>query len=188
MGRMRRFLHWTLEALLIALLAATLALVGLTRLAPAMGHPVLIIRSASMSPAIPVGAAVLLDSGSTDLRTGDVVALQLDNGAVFAHRVTRLVSLGGVPYVETKGDANPAVDPALTPLDHVIGRVSFTLPFVGFLVAGFAMPTGAATALLAALTLLTALWLVDEDDSEDKHSAEEPAPTRPRAASARKMG
>jgi signal peptidase len=182
---MRRFVHWVLEALMIALLTAILALVGLARLAPAMGYPVLVIRSGSMSPAIPMDAAVLLDSGSTDVRTGDVVALQLDNGAVVTHRVTRLVSLGGVPYVETKGDANPAVDPALTPLDRVIGRVSFTLPYVGFLMAGLAMPTGAATALLAALTLLTALWLLDEDDSEHKHSAQEPAPTRPRAASAR---
>ena len=165
MTRMRRFVRWTLEGLLIALLAGTLALVGLARLAPAMGHRVLIISSGSMTPAIPVGAVVVLDPvTATGVRTGDVVTLRLDNGAVFTHRVMRLVSLGGVPYVETKGDANLAVDPTLTPLDHVIGRVSFTLPFVGFLMAGLPMPAGAATALLAAFTLLTALWLLDEDD------------------------
>jgi len=71
----------------------------------------------------------------------------------------------GVADVETKGDANQAVDPTLTPLDHVIGRVALTLPFVGFLVAALATPAGYATVLLACLTLFAALWLLDADEA-----------------------
>jgi signal peptidase len=167
MTRAHRITRWLLEALLVAFIVGALALLGLARVAPAIGHPVFVIRSGSMAPAIPVGAAVVLDPGPAGVRAGDVVTLRLDNGAIFTHRVTLLVTVGGVPYVETKGDANAAVDPALTPLDHILGRVSLTLPLVGYLMADLAIPVGVGTALLAALTLVAALWLLDEDGDED---------------------
>ena len=166
MGSARGVTRRLLESLLLALVAGTLALVALAHLAPAMGHPVFIIRSGSMTPAIPVGGAVVLDlQPADDIRVGDVVTLRLDDGAIFTHRVTRLVSVQGVADVETKGDANQGVDPTLTPLDHVIGRVALTLPFVGFLVAALATPAGYATVLLACLTLFAALWLLDADEA-----------------------
>ena len=166
MTRVRRIARRALEALLAALILGTLALVGLAHVVPASGHPVLIIRSGSMTPAIPVGAAIVLDPASpSGVQVGDGVTMRLDNGAIFTHRVTRLVSLQQVAYVETKGDANSTVDPALTPVDHVIGRVSLTLPLVGFLMAGLATPAGYATVLLACLTLFAALWLLDPDEA-----------------------
>jgi signal peptidase len=175
MTRARRVTRWVLEALLAAVILGTLALAGLAHVVPASGHPVLIIRSGSMAPTIPVGAAVVLDAAPAgDIQVGDVVTMRLDNGAIFSHRVTRLVSVGGVPYIETKGDANATVDPSLTPVSHVMGRVALTLPLVGFLMAGLAMPAGLATVLLAALTLFTALWLLDEDEAAI--SEPEPAP------------
>lgn len=164
--RARRATRWVLESLLVALILGTVALAGLAHVAPALGHPVFVIRSGSMSPTIPVGAAVVLDSmAGTKLRIGDAVTVRLDTGAIFTHRVTRLVSLGGVSYIETRGDANATVDPALTPLGHVVGRVALTLPLMGFLMAGLAMPAGLATVLMAALTLLAALWLLDEEEA-----------------------
>jgi hypothetical protein len=75
------------------------------------------------------------------------------------------VAVQGIADVETKGDANQTVDPTLTPLNHVIGRVALTLPFVGFLMAGLATPAGYATVLLACLSLFAGLWLLDEDEA-----------------------
>jgi signal peptidase I len=171
MTRARLVGRWVLEALLAALLLGTLGLAGLAHLVPASGHPVLLIRSGSMTPTIPVGAAVVLDSvRSGEVHVGDVVTMRLANGAIFTHRVTRLASVGGVPYIETRGDANPMVDPALTPVSSVIGRVTLTLPLAGFLMAGLAMPVGLATVLLAALTLCLALWLLDEDEDLDREA------------------
>jgi signal peptidase len=158
--------RWALEALLAALVLGTLALVGLAHVVPASGHPVLVIGSGSMTPAIPVGAAVVLDPAPTSgVEVGDVVTMRLDSGAIFTHRVTRIVSLQGAPYVATKGDANSTADPALTPLDRVIGRVSLTLPLTGFLMAALATPAGYATVTLACLALFAALWLLDEDEA-----------------------
>jgi signal peptidase len=165
MTRVRRITRWALEAMLAALVGGSLALVGLAHIAPATGHAVLIISSGSMAPTVPVGAAVVLDSAHlSEVQVGDVVTMRLDNGAIFTHRVTRLVSLQRVPYVETKGDANSSVDPALTPLDHVVGRVMLTLPLAGVLMAGLATLAGGATVLFATLTLFAALWLLDEED------------------------
>lgn len=161
-----------LRLVLLALLIAVVAAAGFARLVPATGHPVLIIRSGSMAPTIPIGAAVVLSPEPADVQPGEVVAMRLDNGAVFTHRVTRLASLGGVPYIETKGDANRDVDPALTPLDHVIGRVAMSLPIAGFLIAVLSTPTGIASALLAALALLVALWFL----GDDAEFSTEPAP------------
>ena len=172
MSRARRYTHWILEALLIVLMVGSLSLVGLARFAPALGHPVFIIDSGSMAPTIPVGAAVLLDPGSAGLRTGDVVTMRTGSGAIFTHRITRLATLDGVSYMETKGDANATVDPSLTPLDHVMGRVVITLPLVGFIIAWLALPSGMASALLAALTLYVALWLLDEGEPEPEEATQ----------------
>jgi len=184
-SRARRYTQWILDALLIVLMVGSLALVGLARLVPATNHPVFIIDSGSMVPTIPVGAAVVLDPGSAGVRTGDVVTMRLDSGAIFTHRVTRLVSLDGVSHMETKGDANSTVDPALTPVDHVMGRVVLTLPLAGFLMAGLAMPAGMVTALMAAITLIVALWLLDEDDAESEEVAHPDAVGDPAGAAAR---
>ena len=162
MTRARRVTRWLLELAFLALVIGVVTVAGLAHLLPAVDHPVFIIRSGSMVPAIPVGAAVILDAGSSRVESGDVVTLRLDNGEAFTHRVTRLVSLGGAAYVETKGDANPNNDPALTPVDHVVGRVAVSLPVAGFLIAGLATPAGLIAALLAALALVAALWLIDE--------------------------
>jgi len=175
--RARRITRAMLGLVLLALLIAVVAAAGFARLVPAMGHPVLIIRSGSMAPTIPIGAVVVLSPGPGGVQPGDVVAMRLDNGAVFTHRVTRLASLLGVPYIETKGDANPEIDPALTPLDHVIGRVAVSLPIVGYLMAGLSTPTGIASALLAAIALLAALWFLDEDD--ELTTEPEPVDTTP---------
>ena len=182
MSRARRYTRWILELLLIVLMVGSLSLVGLARVAPALGHPVFIIDSGSMTPAIPVGAAVLLDPGSTGVRTGDVVTMRSGNGAIFTHRLTRLSTLGGVPYMETKGDANPTVDPSLTPLDHVMGRVVLTLPLVGFIIAWLALPSGMASALLAGLALLAALWLLDEGRPESGDATQPDAGSDPAGA------
>lgn len=180
MTHARRVTRLILALVLFALVVGIAAVAGLARLVPATGHQVFVIRSGSMAPAIPVGAAVVLDGVGSHVQPGDVVTMRLDNGAVFTHRVTRPVSLGGAAYIETKGDANDGVDPALTPLDHVLGRVALSLPIAGYLMAGLGTPAGLATALLAAITLLVALrFLGDEGATSTKLAPVSLASSRP---------
>ena len=107
-----------------------------------------VITGRSMEPEIPIGSLALLrplDPGS-DL-VGESVAFLTGGGHLITHRVTRVATLDGVDYVETKGDANDAPDPVLTPASAIVGSVAFTVPFAGFVEAGAGRPVGVVTLL-----------------------------------------
>lgn len=152
-----------LDALLLAVVGVVLACVVLVALGPRLGHPSLVIRGASMQPAIPLGSLVVLEPGvPADLRVGDVVAFQATNATTVTHRVTRLASLGPTPYFGTKGDANAEADPLITPVSAIIGRVSLVVPGAGYLLTVLAAPIGIAAVFLVTATLLTLTLLLEE--------------------------
>lgn len=190
MNRARHLVGLALDLALVGLVVTAFACVALTHVPPALGHPVFVVQSGSMSPAIPVGAAVV-DSPAdiTAIAPGDVVTLRLADGAIFTHRVTRVVRTDAGAFVETKGDANESVDPALTPIGEVVGRVDVAIPFAGFLVAFLAQPSGFATAILLALTILVALLLVeDEQGGEDEAGTSDAMASNAQAADAMRPG
>lgn len=158
-----------LDTILIGLVALALALTFLAHGLPALGHGVYVVQSGSMRPTIPVGATVILDRVVPgDLRVGDIVTFRLANGEIFTHRITRLVRVQNEPYVETKGDANEAVDPAVTAVSRVVGRVTLVIPLAGFLMTALGTVTGGVALLSASLTILLALWLLDEGPVEQR--------------------
>jgi signal peptidase I len=124
------------DALLTAILLATLALAGLVIAAPLTGHQPFILRGGSMSPAIPRGAIAIIAKPPLDtLQPGDVVTFQVPNGAVITHRITAVSHVAGATWLETKGDANDTPDPDLIPVTWVIGRVVLSIPLAGYLLA-----------------------------------------------------
>ncbi len=164
-----RVLRRTLDGLLLALIAAVLVTILLTRALPLLtGGTTLVVAGASMEPTIPMGALVYDVPVRTDqLRPGDVVSIRVGpDRAIFTHRVTRLATLPDGPYLETRGDANPAVDPALVPASAVIGRTTLTIPFIGFAVAVLSTPQGVVLLLAIAGILLAATWLVESIEDE----------------------
>lgn len=162
----RRFatLRRICDSLLIVLIAVVLFGVVLGRLVPLSGRTTLIIGGGSMAPALPIGAAVVVepvDPGT--LRVGDVVSLRSgsDLQSIFTHRVTSIVPRENTVWVETKGDANADVDPSIASAEHVIGRVSATIPYAGFLLALLSVPSGVLFVVLLAAVLLTLIWLLE---------------------------
>jgi signal peptidase I len=145
------------DGLLTAVLLSAVALAGLVIAAPLTGQQPFIIRSGSMAPSIDRGAIVIIAKDHLDaLRTGDVVTFQVPNSAVITHRITRVSQVDGVTYLETRGDANAAPDPTLTPASWVIGRVSFSLPLAGYLLALPSSPLGVLGVGSIVLCLLVA--------------------------------
>lgn len=118
-------------ALALVLLATVLVL-----LAPHVtGWRYGILRSGSMGPTMPAGAAIVVaPAGVADVRPGDVITYRsADNaGLLVTHRV---VALGrdqrGQRAFLTKGDANEEPDGTLVAADRLVGRVIFHLPHVG---------------------------------------------------------
>lgn len=151
-----------LEALLGAASLAVIVTAGLALLGPALGGRTLVIGGGSMEPTIPRGALVIVLPSAAGYAVGDVVTVQQGTATPYTHRITRRTALGGVPYVETKGDANAAPDPAIVPAAAIAGRIALAIPALGYLSALLGTFLGLAGFLaLAATALLLAGALED---------------------------
>lgn len=151
------------DVALVALIVVGLGGVVLGRVLPALGHQVFVVAGPSMEPAIPVGAAVVLETVPAEaLRAGDIVTLKSGPArAVFTHRIVRLAPRDDGLWIETKGDANPEPDPSITPAASVVGRVAATLPFVGYALTVLSAPAGVVFVLSTGALLIVLGWSLD---------------------------
>ena len=180
-----RTLRLCLDATFVLLVVAILALVFAVNLGPWFGHQVVVIRGGSMSPAISLGSAVdIARVQPADLSSGDVVMLKEPTGTIVTHRVTRVVTLSDGMYVETKGDANQSADPSLHSVSEIAGRVDFTAPGLGYVIYLLTMPTGLASVLSLAMTLLFAIWLLEDLEQDFATGKAETPRTVPSAGAA----
>jgi signal peptidase I len=152
------------DSLLIVLIVVVLFGMILGRLVPLTGRTTLIIGGGSMEPSLQLGTAVVVDPvAPTDIHVGDIVSLRSGSElkSIFTHRVTRIVPHDGTIWIETKGDANKAVDPSITSTANVIGRVSVAIPYAGYLLALLSAPSGIIFVLCLAIVLLLLVWLIE---------------------------
>lgn len=174
MKRAVRTIRRLLDLALVLLVGSVLAIVLLSNLGPSFGHQLLVVRGGSMSPAIPLGTLVDVARTSPDqIRPGDIITLKADNGVLTTHRVVRVAQLPDGLYFATKGDANETADPVLEPASGLQGRVDVSVPYLGYLVFLLTIPSGIISIFCLALTMLLAIWLLQELE-EDDDEAEEP--------------
>lgn len=122
------------------------------------GYKPVAVYSGSMRPTLGVGSlAVDRVVEAHTVRVGDLITFDDPTvvGRLVTHRVVQIVpTRHGLAY-RTKGDANAARDPWAIRLPGKVGRVSFDVPFAGY-VLFYAHTREVRTALiaLAALVLL----------------------------------
>src|SRR6266508_1037466 len=164
-----RFARRVLDVLLVILIAVALTGVVLGKLVPLTGRQTLVVGGSSMAPAIPLGAAVVVTPvPAASLAVGDVVSLRVGpKSSIFTHRIVRLVEQDGETWVETKGDANSVADPTLVPASSIIGRVSWSIPWAGYLLALMSLPLGVLFILGVAGSLLAGAWLLETLELRD---------------------
>ena len=152
------------DAAIVALVLLVLIGLFLGRVVPLTGRDTLIIGGRSMEPAIPMGAAIVIEPvDPSELSVGDVVTMRVGaKPSIFTHRIIRLLTLDGQPYIETKGDANAAPDRATTPAASVVGRVAWSIPLAGYLLALLSIPAGIAFAIGLGVTLVLIAILLDD--------------------------
>lgn len=178
MKRAVRTIRRLLDLALVLLVGSVLAIVLLSTFGPSFGHQLLVVRGGSMSPAIPLGTLVDVASTPPDqIQPGDVITIKADNGVLTTHRVVRVAQLPDGIYFATKGDANETADPVLEPASRLQGRIDLSLPFLGYLMYLLTTPSGVISIFGLAMTLLFAIWLLQEfeedEDEEEKPSAYE---------------
>jgi signal peptidase len=134
------------------------------------GYKPIAVYSGSMVPTVQVGGlAVDRVVPARDVRLGDVITFQdpYVRGRLVTHRVIRIFHTShGVAY-RTKGDANAVRDPWTISLPNRVGRMSFAVPYAGY-VLWYARTREVRTALIifAALFALSAMlrriWRTEE--------------------------
>lgn len=106
------------------------------------------ITSGSMSPAIPTGSIVLIKS-HPPYQLEDIISYQTHAnadlkkpGSIVTHRITKIHTDQNYPTYTTQGDANQTPDPEAVPQARVLGKVIFTLPYLGYVGTFIKSPPG----------------------------------------------
>jgi len=166
MGSFRTIMRTT------ATLVAGVAVVGVFAYAALLvaGFKPVEVYSGSMVPTIRVGA-IAFDRpvAGRSVRVGDVITFRdpYTKGRLVTHRVIRIFHTNhGLAY-RTKGDANPNRDPWTIALPDRVGRVSFSAPYVGFVLwyAHTREVRAALILLVALLVLFSTLRRIWRDDA-----------------------
>ncbi len=128
---------------LIAVIAVV-ALLLLISIFPLTGNfKVLTVLSGSMETAIHKGSVVVVKP-VTEYKIGDVITFgqNTKTKAPTTHRIFDLKVESGVPVYITKGDANNDPDQKTVTTKEIIGKVLFSVPFVGYIVSAARKPWG----------------------------------------------
>jgi signal peptidase I len=110
---------------------------------------VLTVLSGSMEPAIHTGAVVVVKPVS-DYKIGEVITFgpYSKTKAPITHRINEIKIEGGQPVYITKGDANNAPDMTEIQKKDVVGKVLFSVPYVGYAVEFAKKPIGFALIII----------------------------------------
>jgi signal peptidase len=150
------------DAFVIMIIISAVVLLLTPRL---MGANLLVVVSQSMEPTIPMGSIVVSHPQAIDeeIKVGDVItfsAADMGGEAVFVtHRVVESIRNGADVRYRTQGDGVNEPDLVLVAPDQIVGRMWFSLPLVGYLVAFIRTPLGYLTLVgLPALLFILHEW------------------------------
>lgn len=115
----------TLLGLLLAVMATNL-----------LGYNSFVIYSGSMEPTVKVGSLLLSRPVDVDdLRVGDVITYPVPgNHTTLTHRIVSIRQEDGQQVLTTKGDASLKPDPQEVILRGQVPRMSFDIPYLGYVV------------------------------------------------------
>jgi len=106
-------------------------------------YKIMIVQSGSMEPAIKMGSIVVVKP-AVDYKIGDVITFgpYSKTKAPTTHRIYDMKVTGGVPSYITKGDANDTPDNREVTERDVLGKVLFSIPYIGYAVDAAKKPFG----------------------------------------------
>lgn len=130
---MGKFLKIVKGFILAAMLLATIFIV-FTSL-NLFGLQMFVVKSGSMEPKIHTGS-VVIDHKTGNYGVSDVITFRVSGSTdTVTHRVVAVKEDSAGTTYQVKGDANNSPDPDAVPKANVVGKVKFSIPLVGYLVA-----------------------------------------------------
>ena len=136
-----------------------------------LGYEVLVVQSGSMEPNYHVGSLVYVKPvDAAELEVGDVITFELGGGVRGTHRIIEVLDDNGSLSFRPKGDNNDYADANPIRPEAIVGRVEFSIPYLGFWAAYIQQPSGkyvafSAAALILLLTILPEVLFPEEKKS-----------------------
>ncbi len=157
--------------IMVVLLILAVLLIG-PKLLGFQGYAVL---SGSMEPDIPVGSIVYdKEVEPEELEVGDVITYQLSDNTLVTHRIISIDE--SAKEMITKGDANDVEDGAPVSYSNVVGKMSFSIPLIGYITIYGKTKLGIAAVCGVIVVLLLVNFLPeifkDEEKEESKKEQE----------------
>jgi signal peptidase I len=134
----------------------------------------LVVLSGSMEPALRTGdVSVVRSIAPLDARPGDIVTFRDPDNAerLITHRVRAMHVQGDAVVFRTRGDANNVSEHWRVPASGEIGRVTYSIPKLGWVLSYartkglFVLMLGGALALLLVVELAS-IWRPEEGDGD----------------------
>ena len=126
-----------------------------------------VVLTASMTPAIAPGDVVIVaERDPAAIAEGDVITFVRGTSNVpVTHRVIGVTGEGATLAFETMGDANEGPDPGLVPAGNLVGTVTLTIPWIGYVIqfAGTQVGFVALVLLPFGLLAVTEIWSIVRD-------------------------
>ena len=138
--------------LMSIIIVIMVVIAGLLFVPRIFGYETFAVISGSMEPNIPVGSIVYSkECTMDDLQVGDSITFKLSDNTIVTHRIYQIDNDG---LITTKGDANEVEDATKISIDNIIGKVGFTLPFLGYISVYAKTPLGIAMACAVVFVIL----------------------------------
>ena len=159
MEKIFKIISKTLSTALVAVVVLlAIALVGIR----VIGFTPYTVLSGSMEPTYHVGSVVYVKKvDPTTLKVGDPITFHLTGNVIATHRIIE-VHGEGTPNLgfRTQGDANETVD-GITPASAVIGKATFSIPYLGYLSNFLQQPKGLITVVGTGAAVLAISYIID---------------------------
>ncbi len=128
----------------VVVFIALVAILLIVSIFPIPGnYRVMVVQSGSMEPTIKMGSIVVVKP-QKNYKIGDIITFTSYNKkkAPITHRIYDMEVVGGYPVYITKGDANNAPDTRKITKKDIVGKVIFSIPYVGYAVDFARKPIG----------------------------------------------
>lgn len=95
-----------------------------------------VVKSGSMEPKIKIGS-IVFDQRKNNYQINDVITFKIKNSKdTVTHRIVEIkTDAKNDIFFSVKGDVNNSPDEELVPVENVVGRVLFSIPYVGYLIS-----------------------------------------------------
>ena len=148
---------WKIVSYIFIAIIVVIALLLVISVLPLPGnYKVLMVLSGSMEPAIKTGSIVAVKP-SENYQINDIITFHSSKSETpVTHRIVNIKESNDTVSYKVKGDANEESDWEEVSKENVIGKVLFSVPFLGYVINFIQQPIGFA--LIVLIPAIIIIW------------------------------